>query len=108
MDYQTLNYSQDGVVGAANAARYLLTGEFMGADEALRIGFVQALTDPEQLMAEAMKLARTMAGKSPLGLRVTKEALEQNTSGVTLEQAIRLEDRNQALCITQLTTPSRK
>lgn len=96
------SYLLPRAVGAANAARYLLTGDFMVADEALRIGFVQALVDPDKLMDEAMALARNMAGKSPLGLRVTKEALEQNCGGVTLEEAIRLEDRNQALCIAQI------
>jgi len=90
-------------IGTGNAARYLLTGDFMPADEALRLGFVQAVVEPETLRDEAMKIARTMAGKSPLGLRLTKEALDQNASGVTLEEAIRLEDRNQAMCIAQLT-----
>jgi len=89
-------------VGAGNAARYLLSGDFLSSQEALRIGFVQALVEPEQLLDEAMKLARNMAGKSPLGLRVTKEALHLNCGGVSLEEAIRLEDRHQALCIAQM------
>lgn len=89
-------------VGAANAARYLLTGDFLPADEALRIGFVQQLVDPEQLMEQAGSLAAKLATKSPLGLRLTKEALEAAAGGLSLEQAIRLEDRNQALCISQL------
>ena len=95
-------------VGAANAARYLLTGDFMLAEEALRIGFVQEIADGDALMEQGMKLARNMAGKSPLGLRVTKEALEQNCGGVSLEEAIRLEDRNQALCIAQIMAAQRK
>jgi enoyl-CoA hydratase len=95
-------------VGMANAARYLYTGDFLLADEALRIGFVQAVVDAEQLGDEAMKLARTLAQKSPLGLRLTKEALECNSGGVSLRDAIRLEDRNQAMCIAQLTAGSRK
>ena len=49
-----------------------------------------------------MALARTMAGKSPLELRLTKEALDRNTRGMSLEDAIRLEDRNQAMTIVQL------
>jgi enoyl-CoA hydratase len=49
-----------------------------------------------------MNLARNMAGKSPLGLRLTKEALDRNTGGMSLEDAIRFEDRNQAMCIAQL------
>lgn len=89
-------------VGAANASRYLLTGDLFFADEALRIGLVQAIYEPEQLMAQAMALAQTMASKSPLGLRLTKEAINQNIGGCSLEEAIRLEDRNQAMCITQM------
>ena len=93
-------------VGTANAARYLLTGDLFGAEESLRIGMVQAIFDKEKLLEEAMKLAQTMAGKSPLGLRLTKEALDRNTGCATLEDAIRLEDRNQAMCISQLTLSS--
>ncbi len=91
-------------IGVANAARYLLTGDFMMAGEALRMGFVQELVEKDQLQQRALALAEIMASKSPLGLRLTKEALEQNAGGVSLEQAIALEDRNQAMCIAQLGT----
>jgi enoyl-CoA hydratase len=90
-------------VGIANAARYLMTGDLFSAEEALRIGMVQGVFGKDKLMEEAMKLAQAMAGKSPLGLRLTKEALDRNTGCATLEDAIRLEDRNQAMCISQLT-----
>ena len=89
-------------VGNGNASRYLLTGDFFMPDEALRIGFVQAVYPKEKLLEEAMKIAVNMATKSPLGLRLTKEALDRNTGAMSLEDAIRLEDRNQALCIAQL------
>jgi len=95
-------------VGTANAARYLMTGDLFSAEEALRIGMVQAVFSKDNLMEEAMKLAQVMAGKSPLGLRLTKEALDRNIGGATLEDAIRLEDRNQAMCISQLTAFSGK
>ena len=93
-------------VGSANAARYLMTGDLFDAGEALRIGMVQGLFEPEALMEKAMQIASTMASKSPLGLRLTKEALNQNMGATTLEDAIRLEDRNQAMCIAQLTCPN--
>ncbi len=89
-------------IGTGNAARYLLTGDFMNATEALRMGFLQSILEPENLMDEAMDMARNMASKSPLGLRVTKEALNRNTGGMSLEDAISLEDRNQALTIMQI------
>jgi enoyl-CoA hydratase len=92
-------------VGNANAARYLMTGDLFLAPEALRIGMVQAIFDKDSLLEEARKLAKIMASKSPLGLRLTKEAIDINTAGASLEEAIRLEDRNQALCICQTTRP---
>lgn len=92
------------IVGAGNAARYLLTGDRFGADEAYRIGFVQAVVDKELLLKEAVAMAQTMAGKSPLGLRLTKEALNRNTGGLSLEDAVMLEDRNQAMCMVEMTT----
>lgn len=95
------------IVGLGNAARYILTGDFFSADEAHRMGLVQDVVEPEELLAAAEKMAKNLASKSPLGLRLTKEALNANASGASLEDAIRLEDRNQALCITKLTSGSR-
>ncbi|SHJ70074.1 Enoyl-CoA hydratase/carnithine racemase [Desulfatibacillum alkenivorans DSM 16219] len=91
-------------VGSGNASRYMMTGDLFDANEALRMGLVQQIVDPDKLMDEAMALAGKMAGKSPLGLKLTKEAMDQNTGNVSLEQAIKLEDRNQAMCIAQLAT----
>ena len=90
------------IVGLGNAARYILTGDFLPAPEAHRIGLVQDLFEPEELVDEAVKMAKNLANKSPLGLRLTKEALDRNVSAAGLEDAIRFEDRNQAMCITQL------
>jgi enoyl-CoA hydratase len=92
------------IVGAGNAARYLLTGDKFGADEAYRIGFVQAIVNKDRLLEEAVKMAQNMAGKSPMGLRLTKEALNRNTGGLSLEDAIMLEDRNQAMCMVEMTS----
>jgi enoyl-CoA hydratase/carnithine racemase len=48
-----------------------------------------------------MELARTMNGKNPLGLRLTKEAVNMNLDAGGLEQALNLEDRNQALLVAR-------
>jgi len=92
-------------VGTANAARYLLTGDLFDANEALRIGMIQTIVEKDKLLEQSMKLAAVMVSKSPLGLNLTKEALDLNMGGRTLEDAIRLEDRNQAMCIAQLLLP---
>jgi len=93
------------LIGTGNAARYLLTGDPFGAEEALRIGLIQAIVEKEHLLEEAMKMAQNMAGKTPLGLRLTKEALNRNVGGLSLEDAIQIEDRNQAMCIVQTYDP---
>ncbi len=89
-------------VGSANASRYLLTGDMFDAGEALRIGMVQSVVQPDKIMDEAMKLANTMAQKSPFGLQTTKDAINGSIGGMTLEDALRIEDRNQAMAIAQL------
>ncbi|MCU0822940.1 MAG: enoyl-CoA hydratase/isomerase family protein, partial [Spirochaetes bacterium] len=81
-------------VGSANASRYLLTGDMFDAEEARRIGMVQSVVRADKLMEEAMKLANTMASKSPFGLQITKDAINCNIGGTTLEDALRIEDRN--------------
>ena len=96
------SYLLPRIIGAGNAARYLYTGDFLPAEEAHRVGLVQELVDADQLEEQALAIARRIASKSRLGLRLTKEALDANASAASLEQALLLEDRNQALCIAQV------
>jgi hypothetical protein len=42
-----------------------------------------------------------MTGKNPMGLRLTKEAINMNLDAGGLEQALNLEDRNQALLVAR-------
>jgi enoyl-CoA hydratase len=51
----------------------LLTAEMIGADDALRIGLVQKVTEPEQLMEECMRLARLIDDKGPMAVRKVKQ-----------------------------------
>jgi enoyl-CoA hydratase len=60
------------LVGMANALFLLTTAEIIGADEALRIGLVQKLTEPEQLIEEAMRLAKSIASKGPKAIQLIK------------------------------------
>jgi enoyl-CoA hydratase len=58
-------------------AKYLvLSGRHIRADEALRIGLVQAVVAKGELMTQAMKLAEELAGKSPLAMRYCKAAVQ--------------------------------
>jgi enoyl-CoA hydratase len=62
-------------VGEGWAKYLVLSGRFIRADEALRIGLVQAVFTREELMTQAMKLAEELAGKSPLAMRYCKAAV---------------------------------
>ena len=52
----------------------LLTGEMIDAETARTFGLVNRVVEPENLDATAMDLARKIAAKSPLTLRIGKEA----------------------------------
>lgn len=53
------------LVGMGNALYMLTSADMIGADEALRIGLVQKVFEPEVLMEEVMKIARNIASKGP-------------------------------------------
>ena len=65
-------------------------------------GWPASLVPFEELASTAHSLAADMASKNPLGLRLTKEAINQNLSAASLEQALHLENRNQAFLIAGL------
>lgn len=61
-------------VGRKAAMRMLLTGEMIGAGEALRLGLVSHVAAPGALAAETAALAALIASKSPLTLEIGKRA----------------------------------
>jgi enoyl-CoA hydratase len=78
------------LVGPADALYLLLTADMIKADEALRIGLVQKVVEPEELMPEVMKIAKTIAGKGPNAVKkvkmvVRKGILSDFESGSALE-----------------------
>ena len=99
------SYFLPKLIGAGRANELLLTGDFMSAEEALTLGFASRVVPREKLMEEAYECARKMTSKSPVGLWMTKEAINQNLDGAGLEQALHLENRNQAFMITALKVP---
>lgn len=65
------------LVGMGNALYLLTSAEMIGAEEALRMGLVQKVTEPEMLMEEAMKLARNIASKGPQAVKKVKAVTRQ-------------------------------
>jgi enoyl-CoA hydratase len=64
-------------VGPALAKRYLLTGDSLGAEEALRLGLVTHVAPADDLQAEALAFAERLAAGAPLAVRYTKLAVNQ-------------------------------
>jgi len=60
------------LVGLADALFLLMTGEMIGADDALRIGLVQKVVEPEDLMDEVMKIAKIIILKGPEAVKKVK------------------------------------
>jgi enoyl-CoA hydratase len=78
------------LVGQPRALKLLLTGEMIGAAEALRIGLVDEVVPAERLMERAEALARTMVGMAPLAIAGCMEAVRWG-SELGLEAAIDVE-----------------
>jgi enoyl-CoA hydratase len=85
------------IVGLGIASELLLTGRFVLPDEALRIGLVNRVCEPDELLPTALQLARDIAANSPFGVRLTKQVIQANLGAASLEHGIELENRNQAL-----------
>jgi len=62
-------------VGPSQAKRIILACEKIDAGEALQIGLVDKLCDPDDLDAQAMQLAQRIAGKPPVAVRFAKKAI---------------------------------
>jgi methylglutaconyl-CoA hydratase len=62
-------------VGEKQARDLLLTGRVLDAEEAYRIGLVNEVVSPENLVARAHELAETLAANSPASLLATKRLL---------------------------------
>jgi 2-(1,2-epoxy-1,2-dihydrophenyl)acetyl-CoA isomerase len=66
------------VVGTASALEMLWTGDFIGADEAFRIGLVNRVFDDDQLTAGTLAFAARLADGPPLQQRLIKRLVYQS------------------------------
>lgn len=63
------------LVGLGQTMRLVLSGEMIGAEEAARIGLVDLVVAHEELRQKTLELAGKIAARSPLTLRIAKEAV---------------------------------
>ena len=69
------------LVGLGNAAEMCLTGRMVGAEEALRIGLVTGVTEPEDLLPTALAKADEIANNPTRAVMMIKEAAAQEPDG---------------------------
>jgi len=96
------SYFLPRLIGSGRANEFLLTGNWMSAEEAMQLGFASRLVPREKMLETARELAQTMASKTPLGLRMTKEAINVNIDAGGLEACLQMEDRNQMMVMYSL------
>jgi enoyl-CoA hydratase len=65
------------LVGLGNALYLLLTAEMIGPEDALRIGLVQKVVEPEALLPAAVETAKTISAKGPLAVRLVKRVARE-------------------------------
>ncbi len=79
----------------SRARRMFYTGMKVSAQELYRLGLVEACLPPNELMPYAMEIAREMASKSPIALKLAKEAAKM-TALMPTRDAYRYEQGNTA------------
>jgi len=91
------SYLLPRLIGAGRAYEIMYLGEFISAQEAADLGMISRIVDREALYDTGLAMARKIASRNPMVLRLTKEAVNMNIDAGGMEQALCMEDRNQVL-----------
>lgn len=78
------------LVGKGKAKEIMMTGDFLPAEEALRIGLVEHVAPDDELLGFTAALARKIAARGPAAIRLIKKAIDEGHE-LPLEEALRLE-----------------
>lgn len=65
------------LVGTGMAKQLIYTGDIINAEEALRIGLVNKVVEPEQLIEEVKLLAKKIASNAPIAVKLSKTAINR-------------------------------
>ena len=85
------------IVGPGMAKQMIYTARNIKADEALRIGLVNAVYPASELYAAAEKLASTIAANAPIAVRACKKAINEGAA-LPIEQAVVCEEKSFGSC----------
>lgn len=101
-----LSYLLPRLVGIQRAAEILYTARPIQAEEAARIGLILRAVPAEQLMDNALDLAKSIMVNVPMGIWLTKQTMWHNLNAGSLEAAIEFENR--AVFMAQSTEDSKE
>jgi len=87
------------LVGMGKAKELIYTGNMIDAKEAERIGLINRAVPPDRLKDEVWNLARNIAEKSPVIIRMAKKALNRSFES-TLDMGLAYEAMAECLCFT--------
>jgi enoyl-CoA hydratase/carnithine racemase len=90
-----ISYLLPRLIGLARANELLFTGRLVDGDEAERIGILSRAVAADDVLGEALALARTIADNAPLAVRATKRAIQRGLA-LQIRDAARLEAYAQA------------
>jgi enoyl-CoA hydratase/carnithine racemase len=85
------------LVGPAVTSDIAFTGRMVHAEEAVRIGLANSVSEPGKLLDDALELAERIVSNSPGGVQLSKRALQANMEVGSYAAALELENRGQAL-----------
>ena len=85
------------LVGQGMAKELIYSGKTIRADEALRIGLVNAVYEPEELMPQVKALAEQIAKNAPIAVKNAKQCINRNYD-MNRSEALRLENNLFAQC----------
>ena len=85
------------IVGPGRAKELVFGARNIKAEEAFRIGLVNAVLPAEELMPAVQKLASRIAGNAPIAVRAAKKAMNEGAS-LPIDQAVVCEEKAFASC----------
>ncbi|MBM4237098.1 MAG: crotonase, partial [Euryarchaeota archaeon] len=86
-------------LGKMKAKELILTGDMVSAEDALRIGLVNKVVPPDRLMEEAKAMAKTIASRGQLAIRMAKQLINEGMN-VDLDSALAMEAKGFAICFS--------
>ena len=87
------------LVGLGQAMKLILSGDMIGAEEAQRIGLVDEVVPHDELRERTLEMANKIASKSPLTVRIAKEAMRASER-MSIEEGILYERDLFCLCFS--------